>query len=205
VTTADRLGPLPIRARPRRGESIESYIRRLAQANHLKPSYLHRYLCGRYGGYTPRLDRLAAVSGRSVTVLEHVFVDNTQPRRAKPTPHIRRQARSRAAIYHAIRRDAQTEDLSIRALAERHHVHRRTVREALVSPRPRPRKPPPPRATLLDPFRAVIDELVTQNLATVRIWDYLLDHHDIDMSYSALSHYVVNRRNELRYPGRTVR
>jgi transposase len=174
----------------------------LAQANHLKPSYLRRYLCAQYGGYTPRLDRLAAVSGRSVTALEHVFVDNAPARRAKPTPHIRRQARSRAVIYRAIRRDAQTEGLSIRALAERHHVHRRTVREALVSPRPRPRKPPPPRATLLDPFKAVVEALITQDLATVRIWDHLLDHHDVEMSYSALRDYVVNRQRELR---RTVR
>jgi DNA-binding GntR family transcriptional regulator len=39
-------------------------------------------------------------------------------------------------LFEAIRRDARREDLSIRALAERHGVHRRTVREALRSATP---------------------------------------------------------------------
>ena len=35
---------------------------------------------------------------------------------------------SRAELFAAIRRDARREELSIQALAERHGVHRRTVR-----------------------------------------------------------------------------
>lgn len=34
-----RLRPLPVRPRPKPGESTDSYVRRLARANHLKPSY----------------------------------------------------------------------------------------------------------------------------------------------------------------------
>ncbi|MFE7838648.1 hypothetical protein ACFU53_22120 [Streptomyces sp. NPDC057474] len=37
---------LPVRPRPRTGEGTDSYVRRLARANHLRPSYLRRYLVG---------------------------------------------------------------------------------------------------------------------------------------------------------------
>ena len=40
---------------------------------------------------------------------------------------------SKVELFAAIRRDARVEDLSIRELADRHHVHRRTVRQALAS------------------------------------------------------------------------
>ena len=43
--------------------------------------------------------------------------------------------------FERIRRDARDEGLSIRALAERHKVHRRTVRAALADAVPPPRKP----------------------------------------------------------------
>ena len=38
---------------------------------------------------------------------------------------------SRVELFEQIRRDRDREELSIRALAERHGVHRRTVRQAL--------------------------------------------------------------------------
>ena len=41
---------------------------------------------------------------------------------------------SRVELFELIRRDRDREDLSIRALAERHGVHRRAVRQALLSP-----------------------------------------------------------------------
>ena len=45
-------------------------------------------------------------------------------------------------LFAVIRRDARVEDLSLRELAERHHVHRRTDRQALTSALPPPRKKP---------------------------------------------------------------
>lgn len=48
---------------------------------------------------------------------------------------------SRVELFEAIRRDARLEGLSIRALAQRHRVHRRTVRQVLASAVPRARKP----------------------------------------------------------------
>lgn len=49
---------------------------------------------------------------------------------------------SRVELFEQIRRDHDREGLSIRALAERHGVHRRTVRQALESPLPPARKKP---------------------------------------------------------------
>ncbi|HEV3294119.1 MAG TPA: helix-turn-helix domain-containing protein, partial [Streptosporangiaceae bacterium] len=71
--------PLPIRPRPRRGETTESYARRLAHANHLRPSYLRAFLCDpprRTGAIRPW--RLAAISGRSVRALQHALAGLTQ-------------------------------------------------------------------------------------------------------------------------------
>ncbi len=49
---------------------------------------------------------------------------------------------SRVELFEQIRRDHEHEALSIRALAERHGVHRRTVRQALDSALPPERKRP---------------------------------------------------------------
>ena len=51
----------------------------------------------------------------------------------------------RVELFEVIRRDRRREQLSVRALAERHGVHRRTVREALVSGVPRLASPLPGR------------------------------------------------------------
>jgi hypothetical protein len=65
---------------------------------------------------------------------------------------------SRVELFEQIRRDHDREGLSIRALAERHRVHRRTVRQALESPVPPPLKRPEGRpAPALGEYRALID------------------------------------------------
>jgi hypothetical protein len=48
--------------------------------------------------------------------------------------------RSRVEVFEQIRKDRRIEGLSIRELAERRSVHPRTVRQALASPLPPPRK-----------------------------------------------------------------
>ncbi|MGH2961000.1 MAG: IS21 family transposase, partial [Solirubrobacterales bacterium] len=60
--------------------------------------------------------------------------------------------------FEQIRRDRDREGLSIRALAERHGVHRRAVRQALVSALPPAKRSPVGRpAPKLGPYRALID------------------------------------------------
>jgi hypothetical protein len=57
----DHPRPLPIRPRPGAGDSVASYIRRLARANHLRPNYLRRHLRRPPGtDKTIDLQRLAA-------------------------------------------------------------------------------------------------------------------------------------------------
>jgi transposase len=60
-------------------------------------------------------------------------------------------------LFEQIRRDSRVEGLSVRALAKRHRVHRRTVRQALTSATP----PEPARrrwqSRKIDPFVDAID------------------------------------------------
>src|SRR6266496_3943615 len=75
------LRPLPMRVRPRQAETVDSYARRLARANHLRPSYLRAVLCGppHYAGAI-RPERLAALAGRPVWALQHALADPAPPR-----------------------------------------------------------------------------------------------------------------------------
>ena len=65
---------------------------------------------------------------------------------------------SRVEQFEQIRRDWDREGLSIRGLAVRHGVHRRTVKQALASPVPPAKRASVSRpAPKLGPYRAVID------------------------------------------------
>jgi len=59
-------------------------------------------------------------------------------------------------LYERIRKDNREEGLSIRALAAKHHVHRRTVREALASSVPPGRKSPDRQSPALGPWTMII-------------------------------------------------
>jgi len=203
----DRLRPLPVRPGPRPGETTDSYVRRLAQANHLKPSYLRGYLAGpsdsTYGS-RPRAERLAAMTGRRQADLERALADLTPRKPTEPEqPAIPKRyvtlSADKPALFATIRREQREEHLSIRALAERHHVHRRTVVQALASPTPPPRKPRTVNDNpVLDRVRPALDAIVEdyaathggQLPATRLIWERLLDEHDADVSYSTVQRYI---------------
>ena len=66
-------------------------------------------------------------------------------------------------MFEAIRRDRRDDpDVSIRELAVRHGVHRRTVRQALASAEPPPRKVPVRTAPVLDPVKPLIDAMLSR-------------------------------------------
>lgn len=119
---------------------------------------------------------------------------------------------SRVELFERIRRDNRDLGLSIRALAARHHVHRRTVREALASATPPARKAPERPAPALGVYKAVIDQILEddkvaprkQRHTARRIWQRLVDEHGAQVAESTVRSYVGTRRRELANLTRVV-
>ena len=114
---------------------------------------------------------------------------------------------SRVELFAQIRRDCRDDGLSVRALAKRHRVHRRTVRQALRSAQPPPPAPRRWRSRKIDPFVEAIDEILRadrdaprkQRHTARRILARLIDEYDATdlLSYSTLRDYVAKRRPEI--------
>lgn len=113
---------------------------------------------------------------------------------------------SRVELFEKIRRDQLLEGLSIRALAERHGVHRRAVRQALESALPPARRRPVARpAPALGAYRAVIDEWLEgdrsappkQRHTAKRIHERLVDEHGAVVAETTVRQWVRKRRREL--------
>ena len=101
-------------------------------------------------------------------------------------PEVAEGIASRVELFESIRRDHDREDLSIRVLARRHGMHRRTVRWALESASPPERKRPVRRpAPALGPYCELIDSwLVADESAPIkqrhtakRVWERLSDEY----------------------------
>ncbi|TDT97589.1 hypothetical protein EDD99_5742 [Streptomyces sp. 846.5] len=191
----EQISRLPVPVRPRPGELTDAYIRRLAHANHLKPSYLYGFLTGSPNWFgKPRIERLASVTGRPQEVLRHVLADAGSPgRHRRPGPGRAPKRIAKSELYQRIRHDSETEGLSMRALVKRHHVGMRTVRAALDNPEPRPRKPLPRRPTAIDPVQHLIDSMIEQGHGPKEIWVNLMDKQEISIPYAAIRQYVWNR------------
>jgi len=189
--------PLPIRVRPAAGETAESYIRRLARANHLRPSLLQVYVRNPdVPAGAIRLRRLAAVSGSTLTALTRALTGLTVARgpHRPPPPLAESQAARKARLFAVIRREAGR-GMSIRQIASRHHVHRRMVRQALDAPAgPPPRKQATRAARAIDPVRDALDKLADEPLTVWEIWTTVTDDHDSDASYAAVRDYIRTRR-----------
>jgi transposase len=113
---------------------------------------------------------------------------------------------SRVEQFEQIRRDRVREGLSIRALAVRHGVHRRAVRQALASPLPPAKRSPVGRpAPKLGPYRALIDGWLEadreaprkQRHTAKRIHRRLVDEHGADVAEVTVRQYVRARKREL--------
>ena len=92
-------------------------------------------------------------------------------------------------------------------MERKHGVGRRTIIKALSSAWPEPRKKLPPRASKLDPFKPVIDEILRADLdaprkqrhTVTRIFHRLIDEHGMaDVSYPVVRAYVAERKPQIR-------
>lgn len=114
---------------------------------------------------------------------------------------------SRVELFERIRRDKRVDpQVSVRALASRYDVHRRTVREALQNATPKERKKPPPRRSVLEPAHGWIDEMLRADLTAprkqkhtiIRIYQRLISEYDFRLaSHSTVRSYVNKRRPEI--------
>jgi transposase len=112
-------------------------------------------------------------------------------------------------LFEQIRRDRGREGLSLRALAERHGVHRRAVRQALLSPlRPLERSAVGRPAPKLGGYRSLIDGWLAGDLdaprkqrhTAKRIWARLVDEYGADVAETTVRDYVRARRRAMGWP-----
>lgn len=109
-------------------------------------------------------------------------------------------------LFEQIRRARRLErGVSIRELASRFGTHRRTVREALVSATPSPRRPVVRVSPVLEVWKATIDGWLEADLKVPRkhrhtarrVWQRLVDEHDAQVGESTVRRYVAGARRRL--------
>ena len=115
-------------------------------------------------------------------------------------------------MFERIRRDHRDEGLSIRALAERHEVHRRTVRAALASATPPQRKVPVRDSPVLGVHEAQIRAWLVEDLTAPRkqrhtarrVWQRLRDEDGAQLAESTIRGVVGQIRSEIAASTRLV-
>ncbi|MEU6964317.1 TniQ family protein [Streptomyces chrestomyceticus] len=193
-----RFAPLPVRLRPCLGESTNSYIRRLAHANHLQPSFLHCYLCGPPQWFgRPLLEHLATTAGHSPEALERALADanslggTNRPRRRLPrrNPFARRQD-----LAHRIAQEA-LKGTQIRTLAKRHNLRCSDIRFALEVPRLITAETSPLTDPITGELADLVEGMIGRKLNGRQIWTELMDHHDYLVTYDSIRHYIRYTRS----------
>jgi len=95
---------------------------------------------------------------------------------------------SKVEQFAAIRRDHRVDGMSIRALTDKHHAHRRTMRQALEFAIPAERKVPERIAPRPEAFKK---QRHTARPILARLVD---EYGAVDLSYSTVHDYVGMRR-----------
>ena len=107
-------------------------------------------------------------------------------------------------LFEQIRRAHDREMLSIRELSSRFGVHRRTVRQAIDSAIPPPRKTWEHGSPAMAPYVAVVEQWLEADKAAPRkqrhtahrIWERLVDEHGACVAESTVRRYVRLRRSQ---------
>lgn len=115
-------------------------------------------------------------------------------------------------MFERIRRDHRDEGVSIRALADRYEVHRRTVRQALADATPPQRKVPVRKSPVLGEHEARVrawlaDDLLAptkQRHTARRVWQRLGEEHGARLAESTVRALVAQVRAELTASTRVV-
>lgn len=115
--------------------------------------------------------------------------------------------RSRVDLFEQIRRARRVDpSVSIHELSRRFETHRRTVREALVSAVPEPRKPVVGRpCPVMGPWMPIIDQWLTDDLTAPRkqrhtghrVWERLVDEYQATASERAVRKYVKEEKERI--------
>jgi transposase len=114
--------------------------------------------------------------------------------------------------FERIRIDRREEGLSVRALARRHHVHRRTVHQALLSAVPPARARPVRASPVMGPWIAIVrswleadrDAPRKQRHTARRVWQRLVEEHDVHVAEATVRRVVRRLREELGTTGPDV-
>lgn len=114
--------------------------------------------------------------------------------------------------FERIRRDARDEGLSIRALATKHKVHRRAVRQALADAVPPPRKTPVRVAPVLGPHVETVRGWLTEDLdaprkqrhTARRVWQRLVEEEGVSVAESSVRALVGELKVEVGLDRRQV-
>src|SRR4029453_5270594 len=113
--------------------------------------------------------------------------------------------RSRVEQFEGIRRDSRDQGMSIRALARRHGVHRRTVRQALADARPPARKVPHRQAPVAGQHVDLVRRWLMedremprkQRHTARRIWQRLVEEQGAQVGESTIRNLVARLRVEI--------
>jgi transposase len=114
--------------------------------------------------------------------------------------------------FERIRRDHRDEGLSVRALAARHRVHRRTVRQALVDAVPPAPKAPVRASPALGPHEATVrgwliadlDAPRKQRHTARRVWQRLIEEEGAQVAESSVRALVAGLKVEVGLDRRPV-
>jgi transposase len=114
--------------------------------------------------------------------------------------------------FEGIRRERRDEGASIRELAERHKVHRRTVRAALADAVPPQRKAPERKSPVLGPYEATVRAWLTADLdaprkqrhTARRVWQRLIEEEGAGVAESSVRALVAQLKVEVGLVRRNV-